>query len=66
METAMRKERVTREEILAAMRGSGAAAPSGVDAVVLETDGSFSVVSGAAGETAVGTLQYVRGAAAAD
>ncbi len=39
--TAMREERVTREEILTAMRGSGAAAPSEVDAVVLETDGSF-------------------------
>lgn len=62
----MREERVTREEILAAMRGSGAAAPSEVDAVVLETDGSFSVVSGAPAGKGVGTLRYVQGGETAD
>jgi uncharacterized membrane protein YcaP (DUF421 family) len=62
VEAAMRRERVTQEEILAAMRGSGAAAPSDVDAVVLETDGSFSVIAGAAAGGEVGTLRYVRGA----
>lgn len=59
LEAAMRKERVTGEEILAAMRGSGAVDPADVDAVILETDGSFSVVAGAAGAP-VGTLRYVR------
>lgn len=66
LESAMQTERVTREEILAAMRGAGAAAPSGVDAVVLETDGSFSVVSGAPAGDGVGALRYVQGADAMD
>ena len=39
-------ERVTREEIHAAMRSSGSALPSHVHAVILETGGSFSVISG--------------------
>ena len=66
IESAMRTERVTREEIFAAMRGSGAAASSDVDAVVLETDGSFSVVSGGAPGQEVGTLRYVHHVGAAD
>lgn len=61
LEPAMRKERVTKEEVLAAMRGAGAATPSDVDAVVLETDGSFSVISGAAAAGAE-SLRYVQGA----
>lgn len=61
LDAALRKERVTREEILAAMRSSGAVKPSQVDAVVLETDGSFSVVSGAAAGADVGTLRYLQG-----
>ena len=56
----MQSERVTEEEILAAIRAQGIADPSGVDAVVLETDGSFSVVSGSAGPV-IGSLRYVRG-----
>lgn len=64
VEAAMRKERVTEEEIVAAMRSSGAASGSNVDAVILETDGSFSVISGADGP--IGTLQYVQGASPAD
>lgn len=43
---ALRRERVTPDEILAAMRQSGAAQPADVSAVVLETDGSFTVISG--------------------
>jgi uncharacterized membrane protein YcaP (DUF421 family) len=58
---SMRRERVTEEEIFAAIRASGAARLSSVDAVVLETDGSFSVLSGANGETA-DALRYVQGA----
>lgn len=41
---AMARERVTESEILAAMRGRGIADPTHVEAVVLETDGSFSIV----------------------
>jgi len=49
LEKAMRKERMTREEVDAALRESGVAALSGAAAVVLETDGSLSVIeSGAA------------------
>jgi hypothetical protein len=43
LQAAMRAERVTREEWLAAVRASGAADPGEVAAVVLETDGSLSV-----------------------
>lgn len=40
---AMRRERVLESEVLAAVRGQGMAAVDQVQAVVLETDGSFSV-----------------------
>ncbi|MDX5378874.1 MAG: DUF421 domain-containing protein [Halomonas sp.] len=43
---AMRRARVTKEEVRAAMRAAGKAELADVDAVVLETDGSFSVVKG--------------------
>lgn len=41
---AMRRQRVTEDEILAAMRQQGVAEPAKVDAVVLETEGSLSVL----------------------
>ncbi len=41
---ALRRTRVTEEEVRAAIRGSGHAALEDVQAVVLETDGSFSIV----------------------
>lgn len=63
LSSAMRSERVSEEEILAAIRAQGIADQSTVDAVVLETDGSFSVVSGGTGPV-VGSLRHVRGAAA--
>lgn len=44
LENAMKAQRVTREEILAAMRASGMADADRVAAVVLETDGSMSIV----------------------
>lgn len=51
---ALRRERVTEAEVLAAIRGQGLRALEDAAAVVLETDGSFSVVShdGTAWETA--------------
>lgn len=42
---ALRRERVTRDEILCAVRGAGLGDLADVAAVVLETDGTFSVVS---------------------
>jgi uncharacterized membrane protein YcaP (DUF421 family) len=52
LEGAMRAQRITREEILAALRASGAAEIGKIAAVVLETDGSISVIpaAGAAGD----------------
>lgn len=41
---AMKRERVTEDEILSALRGQGIVAVEEVEAVVLETDSSFSVV----------------------
>jgi uncharacterized membrane protein YcaP (DUF421 family) len=40
----MRRQRVSEEEIRAALRSSGIAQPSAAGAVVLESDGSFSVI----------------------
>ncbi|MGI8650868.1 MAG: DUF421 domain-containing protein [Rubrobacter sp.] len=45
LKRAMRQERVTEAEILAALRSQGIAVVEDVEAVVLETDSSFSVVS---------------------
>ena len=44
LERAMRQQRITREEVEAAMRGDGTRSPADVAAVVLETDGSISVI----------------------
>jgi uncharacterized membrane protein YcaP (DUF421 family) len=41
---AMRRERVTEAEIRSALRGQGIPAVEGVAAVILETDGTFSVI----------------------
>jgi len=40
----MKKERIAEGEILAALRASGVSAVEDADAVILETDGSFSVL----------------------
>lgn len=44
LDQAMKEQRVTREEVIAAMRQQGIAEPKEVDAVVLETEGSLSVL----------------------
>jgi uncharacterized membrane protein YcaP (DUF421 family) len=56
LEGAMRAQRITREEVRAAVRASGATEAGEIAAVVLETDGSISVIAdaGAAGDD--GTL----------
>lgn len=56
---ALRQERVTQSEIHAALRGQGVAALDGVEAVVLETDGSFSVIQ--QGSSAATALADVAG-----
>ena len=56
----MRQERVTEQEVVAAARAHGMADLSGVLAVVLETDGSFSVIGGSDQKPA-DTLRNVRG-----
>lgn len=45
LDESMRSERITREEILAGIRQTGIGAIEDVDAIVLETDGSMSVIS---------------------
>jgi uncharacterized membrane protein YcaP (DUF421 family) len=47
LEGTLRRERVTRDEVLAALRSQGVAEPAEVEAAVLETDGSITVVAGA-------------------
>ncbi len=44
LEQALRAQRVTQNELCAAIRGAGVASLESVEAVVLETDGSLSVV----------------------
>ena len=44
LDDVLTRERVAEGEVLAALRASGVSAIEDVDAVVLETDGSFSVI----------------------
>ncbi len=58
---AMRRARVVEGEILAAVRGHGLASLDDVEAVVLETDGSLSVVRGGdpAAQSSLGDMQPI-------
>lgn len=58
LESAMRRERLAEEEVHAAVRSQGIADVHEVEAVVLETDGSFSVIrkSGGAGPGSLGKV----------
>ena len=58
LEDAMRREQLTREEVLAAVRASGIASIDRVGAVVLETDGTISVLNELP-EEGTGTLPTV-------
>ncbi len=60
MASAMRSERVTQVEVLAAIRAAGVAEVDHVGAVVLETDGSFTVL-GRAGNQNLSSLRSVEG-----
>jgi uncharacterized membrane protein YcaP (DUF421 family) len=53
LEESIRKQRITQEEIHAALREKGIASLADAGAVVLETDGSLTVVKDAALETDV-------------
>ena len=48
----MKRERVVEGEVLAALRTSGVSAIEDADAVILETDGSFSVIKDLSNSTA--------------
>lgn len=48
LDGALRAQRVTRGEVISALRASGVARPEDAAAVVLETDGSLSVIGGGA------------------
>jgi uncharacterized membrane protein YcaP (DUF421 family) len=56
---AMRAERITREEVFAALRADGISALDDVEAAVLETDGSITVIRRSTGP--VETLGTVAG-----
>jgi uncharacterized membrane protein YcaP (DUF421 family) len=55
----MKRERVTESEVLAAIRSQGHATTTAVGAVVLETDGTITVVSG--GDGPADAMTTVRG-----
>lgn len=59
LDEALRDARMTREEVRAAVRSSGIGALGDVAAVVLETDGSFSVIAGQPG-AALSSLDGVK------
>lgn len=61
LEGAMRAERVTHDEVLSALRSAGVTDPAQAGAVVLETDGSLSVIGGDAPDRGAGVLQGVAG-----
>lgn len=60
LENALRRERIAQVEVLAALRSEGIADIQEVAAVVLETDGTFSVVRNIDAEAA-GSLRSVSG-----
>ena len=60
IERAMRQERLAQGEVLAAIRNEGIADVEEVEAVVLETDGSFSVIR-RTGEAPAGSLRNLDG-----
>lgn len=59
LDGAMRAQRITREEIVAALRASGVTDAAEVAAVVLETDGSLSVIQDRERDAAKPALETV-------
>jgi uncharacterized membrane protein YcaP (DUF421 family) len=62
LDEAMQRQRVTTAEVRSAIRKSGMAQMDEVEAVVLETDGSFTVLDGLAAGEKHGALANVEGA----
>ena len=60
---ALRAERVTEEELRAAVRAQGAGSLEELDAVVLETDGTLSVLKSVGGRSSGSAIANVRGVA---
>lgn len=60
LHNALDSQRVTEVEVRAAVRGTGKSQLADVEAVILETDGSFSVLGGA-GQIANSAVQDVEG-----
>lgn len=62
LDAALRQQRVTREEVVSALRAAGVARVEDAAAVVLETDGTLSVVPGSARpeDAAMSVLDGVR------
>jgi len=52
LDAAMRRQRITHEEVMAAIRASGATQWSQVGAAILETDGSISIIRAESGSEA--------------
>jgi uncharacterized membrane protein YcaP (DUF421 family) len=59
MHDAMRRERVTKEEVLAALRNQGIPAVSEMTTVVLETDGALSILTSEAPDKDISSLATV-------
>lgn len=62
LDGALRAQRVTRDEVLSVLRGQGIAAVEKAAAVVLETDGSFSILTNDTQGHQASTLADVTGA----
>jgi uncharacterized membrane protein YcaP (DUF421 family) len=60
LDRAMRTQRITREEVMAALRSNGVPDAARVAAVVLETDGTITVITDAGGDADEATLETVR------
>jgi uncharacterized membrane protein YcaP (DUF421 family) len=60
LDGALRAQRITREEVIAALRSNGVADAADATAVVLETDGSITVIKEAAPDAAKPTLDTVQ------
>lgn len=62
LDGAMRRQRVTRSDIMAALRSSGVAAPDKVAAVVIEAHGSMNVIGDVGPDGMIETMPGLAGA----
>jgi uncharacterized membrane protein YcaP (DUF421 family) len=60
LDGAMRAQRITRDEVMAALRSNGLMDASQAAAVVLETDGTIAVIKSADHDAAKPTLAIVQ------